>query len=251
MDHDFTGKVALVTGASGGIGLATAQKFAESGASVVLSARRTELIEQEAKRLTDAGYTAIAIPADVTDAGQVEALVAGTVERFGRLDFAVNNAGILAAGSATHELAQEDWDRQIAVNLTAVFVSMKHELAQMVKQGSGAIVNLSSVSGHRAFGGLAGYSASKHGVLGLTKSAGVEYAAQGIRVNAVAPGFVETPMTAPFASDPAGRQLMDEANPMKRTSQPEEIAETIAWLCSDASSFITAESIAADGGMTA
>lgn len=251
MNHDFTGKVALVTGASGGIGLATARKFAESGASVVLSARRTDLIEAEAQLLTDAGHTAIAIPADVTDARQVEALVAGTVERFGRLDFAVNNAGILAAMSATHELEQEDWDRQLAVNLTAVFVSMKYELAQMVKQGSGAIVNLSSVSGHRAFGGLAAYSASKHGVLGLTKSAGVEYAAQGIRINAVAPGFVETPMTAVYAGDPAGRKLMDEAAPMKRTSQPEEIAETIAWLCSDASSFITAEAIAVDGGMTA
>lgn len=251
MNHDFTGKVALVTGASGGIGLATARKFAESGASVVLSARRTDLIEAEAKLLTDAGYTAIAIPADVTDNAQVESLVAATVKHFGRLDFAVNNAGIIGAPSATHELAQEDWDRQIAVNLTAVFVSMKHELAQMITQGSGAIVNLSSVSGHRAYGGLAAYSASKHGVLGLTKSAGVEYASQGIRVNAVAPGFVETPMTAPFAGDPAGRKFMEEANPMKRTSQPEEIAETIAWLCSDASGFITAETIAVDGGMTA
>jgi len=251
MNHDFTGKVALVTGASGGIGLAAAQKFAESGASVVLSARRTDLIEAEARRLTDAGYTAIAIPADVTNAAQVEALVTGTVARFGRLDFAVNNAGILASGSATHELPQEDWDQQIAVNLTAVFVSMKHELAQMVKQGSGAIVNLSSVSGHRAYAGLAGYSASKHGVIGLTKSAGVEYAAQGIRINALAPGFVDTPMTAPFAGDAAGRAFMDDAAPMKRTAQPAEVAETIAWLCSDASSFITAETIAVDGGMTA
>lgn len=251
MSHDFTGRVALVTGASGGIGLATARRFAEGGAAVVLSARRTELIEAEATILTDAGYIAVAIPADVTDSGQVEALVAGTVERFGRLDYAVNNAGVIADASATHEITQEDWDRQIAVNLTAVWVSMKHELAQMVRQGSGAIVNLSSVSGLRGYAGLAAYAASKHGVVGLSKSAGVEYAAQGIRVNALCPGFVETPMTASLVNDPAGRVIVEAANPMHRAAQPEEIADTIAWLCSDAAGFITAAAIAADGGMTA
>lgn len=251
MNHDFSGKVALVTGASGGIGLATARKFAENGASVVLSARRTDVIEQEAQRLTDAGYTAVAITADVSDAAQVAALVARTVERFGRLDFAVNNAGIIANPSPAHELELDAWDRQIAVNLTAVFVSMKHELAQMVAQGSGAIVNLSSVSGLRGYPGLAAYSASKHGVIGLSKSTGVEYAAQGIRVNAVSPGFIETPMTAALTNDPAGRAQVDLAAPMHRAGQAGEVADTIVWLCSDAASFTTAQAIAVDGGMTA
>lgn len=251
MKYDLTGKVALVTGASGGIGLATAQLFAESGASVVLSARRTDLIEAEAKRLTDAGHSAIAIAADVTNAAQVETLIAGTVERFGRLDYAVNNAGVIAEATATHELKHEDWDRQIAVNLTAVWVSMRYELAQMVKQGSGSIVNLSSVSGLRGYAGLAGYSASKHGVVGLSKSAGVEYAPQGIRVNALCPGFVETPMTAALVNDPAGQDFIKAANPMHRAAQAEEIAGTIVWLCSDESSFVTAQALAADGGMTA
>jgi NAD(P)-dependent dehydrogenase (short-subunit alcohol dehydrogenase family) len=251
MNHDMTGKVALVTGASGGIGLATAQKFAESGAGVVLSARRTDRIEAEAKRLTDAGYNAIAVQADVTDPTQVEALVARTVEHFGRLDYAVNNAGVIADRVPTHELSKENWDWQIAVNLTAVWTSMKAELARMVQQGSGAIVNLSSVSGVRGYPELAAYTASKHGVVGLSKGAGIEYAARGIRVNAVCPGFVETPMTADFGSDPERRKLMNAAAPMQRTAQPEEVADTIVWLCSDAASFITADAIAVDGGMTA
>ncbi|MCX5357189.1 glucose 1-dehydrogenase [Streptomyces sp. NBC_00124] len=250
MTANMQGKVALVTGASGGIGLATARQFAEAGASVVLSARRTELIAEEAARLTDAGYSALAVPADVTEEEQVAALVARTVENFGRLDYAVNNAGVIADRVAAHEITNKDWDWQISVNLTAVWLSMKYELAQMVQQGSGSIVNLSSVAGLRAAPGLAAYNASKHGVVGLTKGTGVEYAAQGIRVNAVCPGWVETPMTAEFGSDPERRKMMIESEPIGRTAQPEEIANTIFYLCSDAASFITGEAIAVDGGMT-
>ncbi|HEX8328213.1 MAG TPA: glucose 1-dehydrogenase [Hymenobacter sp.] len=245
------GKVALVTGASGGIGLATARKFAQAGASVVLCARRTELIEKEAEQLRAAGYQALAVTADVTNTGQVKELVATTVEHFGRLDYAVNNAGVINERGPAHELAEEEWDRQISVNLTSVWVCMKHELAQMVRQGAGAIVNVSSTAGLRAAPGLAAYNASKHGVVGLTKCTGVEYAAQGIRVNAVCPGWVETPMTAEYGSDPARHEQMVASEPIKRTAQPEEIAASIVWLCSDAASFITGDAIAVDGGLTA
>jgi NAD(P)-dependent dehydrogenase (short-subunit alcohol dehydrogenase family) len=249
--EDMKGKVALVTGASGGIGLATARQFAEAGASVVLSARRTDLIAEEAKRLTDAGYNALAVTADVTDEDQVAALVVRTVQHFGRLDYGVNNAGVIADRQPAHELSRKDWDWQISVNLTAVWLSMKYELAQMVNQKSGVIVNLSSVSGLRAFPELAAYTAAKHGVVGLSKGSAVEYASRGIRVNAICPGWVETPMTAEFGSDPERRKLMEESAPMHRTAQPEEIAKTIVWLCSDAASFITGAAIPVDGGATA
>lgn len=248
---DMQGKVALVTGASGGIGLATAQRFAEAGASVVLSARRTDVITREAERLTAAGHKAAAITADVSDEAQLKNLVARTVETFGRLDYAVNNAGVISPRQPTHELGKEDWDKQIAVDLTAVWLSMKHELAQMVAQGSGgAIVNLSSVSGIRGFPELAAYSAAKHGVVGLTRGAAVEYAARNIRVNAICPGWVETPMTSEYGSDPEIHQRMVEDAPMRRTAQPEEIAEAIFWLCSDAAGFVTGDAIAIDGGQT-
>ena len=250
MNMNMEGKVALVTGASGGIGLATARQFAEAGAGVVLSARRTDLIDEEAERLRDTGCIALAVPADVTEASQVGAMVERVVEHFGRLDYAVNNAGVIDDRGPAHEILEKDWDRQISVNLTAVWLCMKYELAQMVQQGSGAIVNLSSVAGLRAAPGLAAYNASKHGVVGLSKGTGVEYASQGIRVNAICPGWVETPMTAEFGSDPERRAMMIASEPIGRTAQPEEIAETVVWLCSDAASFITGQALAVDGGMT-
>lgn len=247
----MSGKVALVTGSSGGIGLATARLFAELGASVVLSARHKDVLDKEVAKLTAIGQKAVAIPADVTDPAQVESLIKQTVEHFGRLDYAVNNAGIITDRIATHELAQKDWDNTISVNLTSVWLCMKHELAQMVKQGSGSIVNLSSVAGIMASPQLAAYTASKHGVVGLSKGAGAEYAAQGIRVNAVCPGWVDTPMTAEFGSDPERRKLMNESAPIHRTAQPEEIAAAIVWLCSDSASFITAAVLPVDGGLAA
>ena len=251
MSTDMTGRVALVTGASGGIGLATARRFTEAGAAVVLSARRTELIEREAQSLTDAGHTAIAITADVTDAADVEALVAGTIKRLGRLDFAVNNAGVISDRQPAHEIEQSDWDRQIAVNLTAVWLCMKYELAHMVTQGSGAIINVSSIGGLRGAPGLAAYTASKHGVVGLSKGTGVEYASQGIRINAVCPGWVETPMTAEYGSDPDRHAAMVASEPIGRTAQPVDIANTIVWICSDEASFIVGDAISVDGGQSA
>lgn len=245
------GKVALVTGASGGIGLATVRRFAQAGATVVLCARRTELIKEEAERLTSAGFKALALTVDVTKVNEVSAMVADTVKHFGRLDYAVNNAGVINERKPAHEIPEEEWNQLISVNLTSVWLCMKYELAQMVQQGSGAIVNLSSTAGLRAAPLLAAYNASKYGVVGLTKCTGVEYASQGIRVNAVCPGWVETPMTAEFGSDPERRKMMVASEPIGRTAQPEEIAETIFWLCSDAASFITGDAIAVDGGGTA
>jgi NAD(P)-dependent dehydrogenase (short-subunit alcohol dehydrogenase family) len=250
MTTNMTDTVALVTGASGGIGLATARLFAEAGASVALVARRTDVINEEVERLTAAGHNALAVTADVTDSGQVQAMVAETVAHFGRLDHAVNNAGIINERGPAHELAEAEWDRLIATNLTSVWLCMKHELVPMLRQGAGAIVNLSSVAGLRAAPGLAGYNASKHGVVGLTKGTGVEYAAQGVRINAICPGWVETPMTAGYGSDPTNRAGMIASEPMGRTAQPEEIARTAVWLCSDAASFITGQALAVDGGMT-
>lgn len=248
---NMQGRVALVTGASGGIGLAAARRFAEAGASVVLSARRTDVIEQEAKNLRDAGLQATAITADVTDEAQLKALVALTVGAYGRLDYAVNNAGTIADRQPTHQVDKKVWDHEIAVDLTGVWLSMKHELAQLVKQGEGgAIVNLSSVSGVRGYPQIAAYSAAKHGVVGLTRSVAAEYAPQNIRVNALAPGWVETPMTTEFGSDPAVHEAMVNDAPLARTAQPEEIAEIIVFLCSDSASFVTGDVIAIDGGMT-
>ncbi|MBZ5493783.1 MAG: glucose 1-dehydrogenase [Acidobacteriia bacterium] len=251
MNRNMEGKVALVTGASGGIWLATARKFAKAGASIALCARRTEVINKEVTQLIAEGFKALAVSADVTHASQASAMVARTVEHFGRLDYAVNNAGVINERVATHEHSEQEWDRVISINLTAVWLCMKYELAQMVRQGFGAIVNISSVAGLRATPRLAAYTASKHGVVGLSKGAGVEYASQGIRVNAICPGWVETPMTADYGSNPEHRQQMVASAPIGRTAQPDEIAEAVVWLCSDAASFITADAIAVDGGTTA
>jgi NAD(P)-dependent dehydrogenase (short-subunit alcohol dehydrogenase family) len=251
MNSSMQGKVAFVTGASGGIGLATARRFAEAGASVALCARRVEVLDREVELLTAKGHQALAVAADVTDGGQVAAAVAHTVERFGQLDYAVNDAGIITDRKPAHEISEEEWDQVLSINLTSVWRCMKHELAQMLRQGSGAIVNVSSVAGLRAAPLLAAYNASKHGVVGLSRGTGVEYASQGIRVNAICPGWVETPMTADYGSDPQRHRQMVGSEPIGRTARPEEIAETAVWLCSDAASFITGAALAVDGGMTA
>src|SRR5580658_9195284 len=250
MNLSFEKKVALVTGAGSGLGLATAKAFAEAGASVVLADWDEKTVRSAAEELTAQGRKALAIACDVSDDAQVEAMVAQTVATFGRLDAAFNNAGVQNILAETADSTREDYDRVMAINLRGVWSCMKFELQQMRKQGSGAIVNCSSL------GGLVGgaergiYHAAKHGVLGFTKSAALEYAARGIRINAVCPGMIQTPMSDQMVAAGQGEALaaMEKMVPMGRVGRPEEIADAVLWLCSEAASYITGQSISVDGG---
>ncbi|WP_163989175.1 SDR family NAD(P)-dependent oxidoreductase [Pyxidicoccus caerfyrddinensis] len=244
------GKVAIVLGASRGIGAATARAFAAEGASVVLAARSEDALRVLAEELGRSGGTALAIRTDLGDAASVEALVKQTVSRFGRLDCAFNNAadGHMPGPLAT--LSVDDLDRSYAVNLRGFFVAMKHEInAMLASGGGGAIVNMSSTAGVNGVRGMAGYSATKHAVLGLTKSAALDYADRGIRINAVAPGPILTDRIQALPEE--RRAPIVRAVPMGRIGAPEEVARTVAWLCSDAASFITGATLAIDGGRLA
>jgi NAD(P)-dependent dehydrogenase (short-subunit alcohol dehydrogenase family) len=251
MNISFEKKVALVTGAASGLGLATATAFAEAGASVVLADWNEEAVKAQAKLLADAGHKTLAVHCDVVDDAQVEAMVHQTVAAFGRLDAAYNNAGIQNVLAETADSTRDDYDRVMGVNLRGVWSCMKFELQQMRHQGSGAIVNCSSL------GGLVGgnrrgiYHAAKHGVIGFTRSAALEYATRGIRVNDVCPGMIQTPMTDKMIAEGQGAELQKALNayvPMARMGRPEEIAAAVLWLCSDAASYITGQSISVDGG---
>ncbi len=249
---DFSGKVALVTGAAAGMGLATAQAFAEAGAAVVLADVREDAVNAEARKMVAAGHKAIAVRCDVSDDGQVAAMVDRTVAEFGRLDAAFNNAGVMASIAPTGESTREDWDRVIGINLRGVWSSMKYELRQMQRQGSGAIVNNASVGALGGNPGIGSYIASKHGVVGLTRTAALEYIKHGIRVNAVNPGLIDTQIARDVVSgDEQAYGELAKHVPIGRAGRPEEIASAVLWLCSPGASYIVGHALTVDGGMTA
>jgi NAD(P)-dependent dehydrogenase (short-subunit alcohol dehydrogenase family) len=248
----FENKVALVTGAGQGMGLAAARAFAEEGAAVALADRDEALVRKATKDLTKKGHKAIAIRCDVTNEQQVREMVNRTVADFGRLDAAFNNAGVQSPAIETADASSEEFDRVTAINLKSVWMCMKYELQQMRKQGSGAIVNNSSIGGLIGLPGRAIYHAAKHGVIGLTKSAALEYAARGITINAVCPGTIDTPMVAEMiAKDPQAMEGIMKMQPIGRLGKAEEVASAVLWLCSPGEAFVIGHALAVDGGFTA
>ncbi len=248
---DFSGKVALVTGAASGMGLATARAFAQAGASVVLADFKEDAVKAAAEELAAAGHKALAVRCDVSDDAQVAALVGRAVAAFGRLDAAFNNAGVMARIVPTADSTREDWDRVIGVNLRGVWSCMKHELRQMERQGSGAIVNNASVGALTGNPGIGSYIASKHGVVGLTRTDALEYVKRGIRVNAVNPGLIDTPIARDVvAGDERAYAEIATQVPIGRAGRPEEIASAVLWLCSPGASYVVGHALTVDGGMT-
>lgn len=252
MEREFEGKVALVTGAASGIGRAAALALSKEGATVVVSDINVEGGEETVQLVEAQGGVASFIRADVSQAAEVEALVGDSVATYGRLDIGINNAGIGSRWSRVAELSFADWDQVIGVNLNGVFYCMHYEIKQMLQQGGGVIVNTSSIAGLRGLANSAAYSASKHGVLGLTKSAALEYARSNIRINAVCPVFTRTPLFEEmFKINPTYEERLLRNIPMRRYGTPEDIAGAIVWLCSDASAFVTGQAIPLDGGIMA
>jgi NAD(P)-dependent dehydrogenase (short-subunit alcohol dehydrogenase family) len=248
----FAGKVAFVTGAANGIGRAAALAFAREGASVVVADVSEQGNQETARMIEEAGGRALAVTCDVSRAEDVKAALDQTVETFGRLDFAFNNAGVEQPIMATAELTEKEWDRIVDINLRGVFLCMRHEIPLMLNQGSGAIVNTSSGAGVKGFAGQAAYCAAKYGIVGLSKAAALDYAKSNIRINAVCPGIIETPMMDRFSGGtPEGREKVIAQEPVGRMGKPEEIAAAVVWLCSDAAAFVTGHAMVIDGGQTA
>jgi NAD(P)-dependent dehydrogenase (short-subunit alcohol dehydrogenase family) len=252
MNSSFENKVALVTGAASGMGLATAKAFAEAGAAVALADVNEAAVHSAAEDLMAAGHKAIGIRCNVADEPEVAAMVEQTVSTFGRLDAAFNNAGIQSPAVEMADVSGDVFDRINAINLRGVWSCMKYELLQMREQGSGAIVNCSSLGGLVGVPGRAAYHAAKHGVLGLTKSAALEYAARGIRINAVCPGIINTPMVAGMlvGEEEVMKEMMKDV-PIGRLGRADEIAAAVLWLCGPGASFVIGHALAVDGGYTA
>ena len=252
MTRELEGKVGLVTGGTSGIGRETAVLFAKAGAKVVVAGRREPEGKETIELVQAAGGEGLFVKTDVSKAFEVEALIQKAVERFGRLDVAFNNAGIEGVWAPIIRQSEEDWDRTIAINLKGVWLSLKYEIQQMLKQGGGgAIVNMSSITGLVGAVGAAAYSASKHGVMGLTQTAALENAKRGIRINAVCPGFTETPMADRIFRVPGVHKYVVSCQPIGRLGRPTEIAEAVVWMCSDRASFMTGQSLVLDGGFLA
>ena len=249
MDGDFDGRVALVTGGGSGLGQAASRLLAERGARVVVADVNTDGGAETVAQCEEAGAEAVFVRTDVTEEADVAGAVAAAVDRWGRLDCAVNNAGTTGPSKPTADYTLEEWNAVVALNLTGVFLGLKHEIPQMVAQGGGAIVNTSSGAGLMGFAGLPAYVATKHAVLGLTKAAALEYIKAGVRVNAVCPGSARTPMLEGWmGGDPAIEKAMASSAPIGRLAQPEEIAQAMVWLLSDAASFMVGHALAVDGG---
>jgi NAD(P)-dependent dehydrogenase (short-subunit alcohol dehydrogenase family) len=247
----FAGKVAFVTGAANGIGRAAALAFAHEGASVVAADVTEQGNQDTARMIEEAGGRVLAVRCDVSRDGDVKAALDRAVETFGRLDFAFNNAGVEQPVTATADLTEKEWDRIVDINLRGVFLCMRHEIPLMLEQGGGAIVNTSSGAGVKGFAGQGAYCAAKHGVVGLTRAAALDYAKANIRVNAVCPGIIETPMMDRFSGGtPEGRVGVIAQEPVGRMGKPEEIASAVLWLCSDAAAFMVGHAMVMDGGQT-
>jgi NAD(P)-dependent dehydrogenase (short-subunit alcohol dehydrogenase family) len=247
----LAGKVAFVTGAANGIGRAAALAFAREGASVAVADVSEQGNKDTARMIEESGGRALAVRCDVSRPEDVKAALDQAVGTFGRLDFAFNNAGVEQPITATAELTEKEWDRIVDINLRGVFLCMRHEIPVMLEQGGGVIVNTSSGAGVKGFAGQAAYCAAKHGVVGLTKAAALDYAKAKIRVNAVCPGIIETPMMDRFSGGtPAGRERVIAQEPVGRMGKPEEIAAAVVWLCSDAAAFVTGHAMVIDGGQT-
>jgi NAD(P)-dependent dehydrogenase (short-subunit alcohol dehydrogenase family) len=249
---NYEGKVAFVTGAANGIGQATALAFAQEGADVVVVDLSEEGAKATARMIEEHGVRARPVKCDVSRSEDVQAALAATIEKFGRLDFAFNNAGVEQPLAFTADIDDEVFERNMRVNLGGVFHCMKHQIPLMLKNGGGSIVNTSSGAGVVGIRGQAAYCAAKHGVIGLTKSAALEYAKEGVRINAVCPGIIDTPMIGRFTKGTEeNRQRMIAQEPIGRLGRPEEIANTVLWLCSEVAGFAIGHAVVVDGGQTA